>query len=390
MKNSRFSFLRRPPFWIGFVIVLALCAGSAYFYFNQPNARAQQTAIVTRGDIKATVNANGRVRAAKSLDLAFPASGLITAVNVQEGAAVKQGDVLATLDQRADERRVKQAEMSLDARQQDLRAAQQPPPAAELEIAQQSLNKAALALAAAQDHYKQTPTDDNQTAQALAQSDYDIARANFERVTRGPTQKQLDDLRRAIENAELDLQNARAALAETELKAPFDGIVTQVNVKAGALFGGFNSIISLADLTKLEILADIDEIDVANAQEGQTVELRFDAFPGASATGTLTRLFPAANNDRGATVYRAVIALDPTTLKLRPGMGVTANIATLDKKNILKVPTRAIQSAGAQKIVVVRDATGATRNIVVETGVSNGSETEIVSGLESGMTLVIE
>lgn len=389
MKNSRLSLFRRPIFWIA-LIILALVAGGAYFYFNQPNARAQQTAVVARGDIKATVNANGRVRAVQSLDLAFPASGLITTVNVQEGAAVKQGDILATLDQRAGASRVKQAEMSLDARQQDLRAAQQPPPAAELEIAQQSLNKAAFALAAAQDHYKQNPTDDNQTAQALAQSDYDIARANFERVTRGPTQKQLDDLRRAIENAELDLQNARAALAETELKAPFDGIVTQVNVKAGALFGGFNSIISLADLTKLEILADIDEIDVANAQEGQTVELRFDAFSGASATGTLTRLFPAANNDRGATVYRAVIALDPTTLKLRPGMGVTASIATLEKKNILKVPTRAIQSAGAQKIVVVRDATGATRNVVVETGVSNGSETEIVNGLEPGMTIVIE
>ncbi len=390
MKNSRLSLLRRPLFWIGLIALVALVAGGAYFYFNQPNARAQQTITVTRGDIKATVNANGRVRAVQSLDLAFPASGLITAVNVQEGAAVKQGDVLATLDQRAGASRVKQAEMSLDARQQDLRAAQQPPPAAELEIAQQSLNKAAFALAAAQDHYKQNPTADNQTAQAMAQSDYDIARANFERVTRGPTQKQLDDLRRAIENAELDLQNARAALAETELKAPFDGIVTQVNVKAGALFGGFNAIISLADLTKLEILADIDEIDVANAQEGQTVELRFDAFPGASATGTLTRLFPAANNDRGATVYRAVIALDPTTLKLRPGMGVTASIATLEKKNILKVPTRAIQSAGAQKIVVVRDATGATRNVVVETGVSNGSETEIVNGLEPGMTIVIE
>ncbi|OQY80710.1 MAG: hypothetical protein B6D41_20660 [Chloroflexi bacterium UTCFX4] len=77
-------------------------------------------------------------------------------------------------------------------------------------------------------------------------------------------------------------------------------------------------------------------------------------------------------------------------MKLRPGMGVTASIATLEKKNILKVPTRAIQSAGAQKIVVVRDATGATRNVVVETGVSNGSETEIVNGLEPGMTIVIE
>lgn len=390
MKNSRFSFFRRPLVWIALLAILAIVAGGAYFYFNPPQTRAQTTVTVSRGDLKATVNANGRVRAEKSVRLAFPASGLITQVNVQEGDAVKQGAVLATLDAREAQRRVKQAEMNLQARQQDLLAAQQPPQAQELEIAQQSLNKAAFALAAAQDRYKQDATDDNKIAQDLAQSDYDIARANFERATRGPSQKQLDDLQRAVDNAQMDLDNARAALAETELKAPFDGIVTEVNAVAGTLLGGYNPVVSIADLTQLEILADIDEIDVANVQEGQSVDLRFDAFPGASATGKLTRLFPAANTDRGATVYRAVIALDPTALKLRPGMGVTANIATLEKKNVLTVPSRAIKSAGAQKIVVVRDANGGTRNVVVATGVSDGNQTEILSGMEEGTTIVIE
>lgn len=389
IKNSHFSLLRRPLFWIALVVIGAIVAGGAYF-FNQTNARAQTTAIVTRGDLKATVSANGRVQAQKSLRLAFPASGLITQVNVQEGDAVKQGAVLATLDAREIERRVKQAEMNLQARQADLADARQPPPAPELEIAQQSLRQAALALAAAQDRYKKDATDANKIAQDLAQSDYDIARANFERQTRGPSQKQLADLQRAVDNAALDLQNAREALAETELKAPFDGVVTAVNVEAGTLLGAYNPAVEMADLLKLEILADIDEIDIANVQQGQTVELHFDAFPGETATGILARLYPAANNDRGATVYRAVIALDPTELKLRPGMGVTANIATLEKKNVLRVPARAIKSAGAQKIVVVRDANGNTRNIVVETGVSDGAQTEIVNGINEGAVIVIE
>jgi RND family efflux transporter MFP subunit len=390
MKTSRFSFLRRPLFWIALVVIGAMIAGGAYFYFNQPNARAQTTVTVARGDLKATVNANGRVRAEKSLRLAFPTSGLITQVNVQEGDAVKQGDVLAMLDQREIERRVKQAEMNLQARQADLAEAQQPPQAQELEIAQQGLKKAAFALAAAQDRYKKDASNDNKVAQDLAQSDYEIARANFERQTRGASQKQLNDLQRAIDSAQMDLDNARAALAETELKAPFDGVVTEVNAVAGTLLGGYNPVVGIADLTQLEILADIDEIDVAHVQEGQRVDLRFDAFPGETVTGTLTRLFPTANNDRGATVYRAVIALDPTKLKLRPGMGVTANIATLEKKNVLTVPARALKSAGGQKIVVVRDANGNTRNVVVETGVSDGNHTEIVSGVNEGTIVVIE
>ena len=71
-------------------------------------------------------------------------------------------------------------------------------------------------------------------------------------------------------------------------------------------------------------------------------------------------------------------------------MGATVNIATLEKKNILLVPSRAIKNAGSQKIVVVRDADGSTRNVVVETGVTDGNQTEIISGVAEGTQLVLE
>lgn len=389
MKTSRLSFLRRPRFWLALLVAAIVIAGSAYYYFNQQQSRAQTLVTVTRGDINATVNANGRVRAQKSVQLAFPLSGQITALHVQPGDTVKQGDVLAELDQRELERRVKQAELNLEARVANLAEAQAPPPAADLEIAQQSLNKAAFALAAAQARYKNDASDENKIAQALAQSDYDIARANFERVTRGATQKQIDDLQRSIQDAKIDLQNARDALVETELRAPFDGVITQVMPDVGQWLGGYNPVLDLADLTKLEILAEIDEIDVAQVQAGQTVELRFDAFPGDSATGKLTRLFPSASTDRGATVYRAIVALDPTELKVRPGMGATVTIATLEKKNVLRVPARAIKNAGTQKIVVIKEGNG-SRNVVVQTGVSDGDETEILGGVSEGAIILIE
>lgn len=389
MKNFRFSFLRRPLFWLGLGVAVILVAGGLYFYFNQSAARAETTFTVTRGDLKATVNANARVRAQKSVKLAFPVSGLVSQVNVQEGQSVQAGDVLVELDTSDIARRVRQTELNLQARQQDLDEAQQPPNAQDLEIAQQSLKKAALSLALAQDRYKKDATEENRISQELVQSDYDIARASFERQTRGPTQGQLDDLNRAIENAKLDLQAAQEALGETQLKAPFAGIITETSAEPGQLLGGYNPVVSLADLTKLELLADIDEIDVANVNPGQSVELHFDAFPGKSAQGTLARLFPAATNDRGATVYQAVVSLDPTDLKLRPGMGATVNIATIEKKNVLRVPLRAVKNAGTQKIVVVRDG-GETRNVVVETGVSDGSYTEIVGGIGEGTQIVID
>ncbi len=384
-----FQTLRRGPFiWVLFVAV-ALLAVVAYWYFAQSGARAETTVTVTRGDLRATVTANARVRAQESVRLAFPLSGLVSKVNVQEGDTVKKGDVLVELDPREVQRRVRQAEMNLAAREQDLAQAQAPPAAADLEIAQQTLKKAALALAAAEDRYDEEPTEQNRLARELAQSDYEIARANFERQTQGAGASQLDDLRRAVENARLELQAAHETLNDTQLHAPFDGTITEVTAQTGERVGGYNPVIALADLTRLEAVADIDEIDVAEVREGQTVELRFDAFPGESVKGKLTRLFPAANTDRGATVYRAIIALDPTPLKLRPGMGATVQIATVEKTNVLRVPSRAIKNAGSQKIVVVKDG-AVTRNVVIETGLSDGNQTEVLSGVPEGAVLVIE
>lgn len=376
-------------FWVALVAVTLLVGGGAYLVQNQPAAQQQQTATVTRGDLKATVNANARVRSENAVQLAFPLSGLVKTVHVQEGDTVTQDQVLAELDAPETRRRLAQAQMNLEARVQDLEEAQAPPNAQDLEIAQQGLKKAALALAAAENRYDDDPTDDNRIGKELAQSDYDIARANFERQTRGPSAGQTADLERAIEAARIDLQAAQEALAQTQLRAPFAGTITEVSVQPGQLLGGFNAAIALADLKRLELLAEIDEIDVAEVQVGQTVDLRFDAFPGQEAAGKLTRLFPAASNDRGATVYQAIIALDPTELKLRPGMGATANIATVERRDVLRLPLRAVKSAGSQKIVVVRDGNG-TRNVVVETGVSDGNNTEIVSGVDEGTVVVIE
>jgi HlyD family secretion protein len=375
--------------WIGLAIIGALFVGALYYSINRPAAGAPTITTVTRGDLSATVNANARVRAQSSVRLAFPMSGLITAVNVAEGDRVKAGDVLAALDPREVERRVRQAEMALAARQQDLLDAQQPPTAQDLEIAEQNLKKAALALSAAQNRYQENATDDNRIAQEIAQSDYDIARAGFERQTRGPTQAERDRLERAVENAQLDLQAARESLAAAELRAPFDGVITEVNAEPDQLLGAYNPVVVIEDIDHLELLGEIDEIDVGEVREGQSVEIRFDAFPGEIATGRLVRLFPAAATDRGATVYRAIISLDPTELELRPGMGATLKIATVEKTDVLRVPSRAVKNAGTQKIVVVQNGTG-TENIVVETGLSDGNQTEIISGLEEGQVIVLE
>ena len=371
------------------IIVAILAFGSfALFEWMQP-ARSVSTISVTRGDISATVSANARVRATRTARLSFPISGLLSRLLVQEGDVVKSGDVLAELKADDLDRRVTQAELALTSRQLDLTRAQAAPRAEDLVIAQSNLTKAAVALAAAEDNAKKNPSSSNDAAREVAQADYDASRASFDRLTSGPTDQDLKLFKNAIASAQLDLDAARVQRAQTEMGAPYDGVVTEVDAHPGEMVGGFTPVVGMADLSHLELFADIDEIDVGAVAPGQSVEIRLDAFPGGTLAGKLTTLFPAASDVRGALVYNARISFDAGKLEVRPGMGATIKIATVEKKNVLLVPSRAVRNAGSQKIVTAT-VDGVQQNIVVETGVTDGNNTEIISGLEPGEQVVIQ
>ncbi|MBI3536632.1 MAG: efflux RND transporter periplasmic adaptor subunit [Chloroflexi bacterium] len=384
MKNI--SMPRQPLIILGaivlfFVIAFALASNSA------PNrvAASATTVAASKGDLRATVNAIGKVRAKKSARLALPVSGYIATIEKYEGDQVNAGDVILTLRAEDAARRVKQVELNLSSRQLDLARAKAAPRDEDIEIARTNLRKATLAVAAVESAYDAAPTAQNAAAREAARLDLEIARAQFNRVVNGPSKEEIELLQNAVNNAKLELEAAQNSLTQTKLTAPFTGTVTEINVRPGELVGGFNPLAAVADLNALEIAAEIDEIDVATTDVGQSVEVRLDAFPGERFAGRIARLYPAASTQRGSTVYGAVVDIDPRTFKVRPGMGASLKIATIEKKNVLLVPNRALKNVGARKAVTV----AGRGDVIVEVGVSDGTETEIVSGLNEGDQIVI-
>lgn len=363
---------------VGVVILLALAL---------PRAQANAVAV-RRGDISASVNATGKVRSKRSARLSLPLSGIVASISRLEGDEVNPGDVILAL--RADEttRRVRQAELNLQSRQLDLARAKAAPRDEDIDIARASLRKATVAVAAAEAAYDVSPTAQNSAIRETARADLDIARASFNRVVNGPSKEEIEALQNSVMIAQIELENVKAALAQTKLTAPFTSTVTEVNVREGELIGAFTPMAAVADLNALEIAAEIDEIDVAHVQVGQSVEVRLDAFPGERFAGRLTRLFPTAATQRGSTVYGAVVELDARNFRVRPGMGASLKIQTIEKKSVLLVPNRALKNVGTRKAVHIV-APGGPRDVIVETGVSDGNETEIVSGVSEGDQLQV-
>lgn len=376
-------------------LILAAVVGGYWWYRVGVTRRVSSSVPVRRGTITATVETTGKVRSARQVELSLPFGGRVKRVAVSVGDKVEAGQLLLELEAPDAERQVREAGLNFEVRQLQLDKARAGASSEEIEIAQANLRKAALAKQVAQVAYDEIANKENAEvspeALALQQAtiDYQIAQRNYERLANGLSAGELSTLEKQLESAQLALERAQAQLEEMRLITPLAGTVVHVEASEGEMVSAYRPVVVIADLTSLQIIAEVDEIDVAEVIPGQEVEIRLDAYPGQTLSGTVVSLAPAASPQRGSTVYEAVVEFDAEGLALRLGMGANLKVITLEKEGVLLVPNRAIQSIGRRKVVKVLDGKS-IREVEVVTGLSNESETEIVEGLAEGQKILIE
>lgn len=367
--------------------VVAVAAWLAYrFLWPAP---AGQTAVVRRGTINAIIETTGQLQPARQARIVPRVSGVVAQVPVRPGSQVAAGDVLLELSSPALERALRQAELNLEIQELSLIRLKSAASDAAIEIAKARLRQATVVLQAAQEAYDEiadeegAATSDEAIALEGAKVSYEIAKAEFDRALSGASSSEISLQQKQRDLAALSLEAAREQMAQTLVRAPFAGTVLEVNIRQDEFASAGSQLILLGDTTQLEIIAWIDEIDIGQVRTGQRVEIILDAFPDKSLTGVVSHINPAATPQRGATVYETTIAFDGGELPLRPGMGTSLTIITVERSGVLLVPNRAIQSVGSRKVVEVVERRRITQTEVV-TGLSNRQETEIVSGLTEG------
>jgi len=240
---------------------------------------------------------------------------------------------------------------------------------------------------------------------------------NISTYRAGLNLKTLRDYNINVQNAIINLQRSKQALLKTELLAPFDGRVTDINLRAGdmitqryAVTGApiDSYVIQIANVDSVRMTGLMDEIDIARVAGKPLDEMKpvifVDAFPGRQFKGRVTFISPfgpaqASGIQYYGTVqttlptYKIEIALDPTeTAYLNGGMTATAEILVENRRSVLIVPNSALSGRGGTYTVrVLRDEkTGLTEERTVKIGLQSKTSTEIVSGLAEGETVVLE
>lgn len=334
------------------------------------------------------------------------------------------------------------AEASVASASAELSSAQNSVTAADLAAAEAALASARVQLTQAQERNKETTNQETHNAlmaaeravaEAQARVDelrdgpdtaaaqgsvgaasarLEASRADFARQTAGPTEAQLASAEAQLADveaslaalrdgptaaevaqAEANLESARLALADAEetlarmtIVAPFDGVVTAVNVQPGETAGG--AVIELIDLSSLQVILQVDEVDVGSLAEGQAATVTLTSFPGVTIPAEIASIASAARTSAaGAVTYDVRLDLTATgELPLLSGMTADASLVTTEKRGVLLVPNAAVQVDRASGTYSVRRmaAGGATETVVITVGLRDAGHTEVTSGLSAG------
>lgn len=420
----------------GVIVLLGAIVG---FTVNQTqkNVVTVQTGKVLKQDISSIVTASGEIKPKTYVNVGANAFGRITKLYVKEGDKVKEGQILATLENVQSAADVNAMKAQLASNQTDAVAA-----GAALNTAVAQAKSSSADLAKAKLDYQRAEA--LYRSQLIAQQDYDSKKAAYEVAEAVAAQDQarvaqaranLDSAQQHISQTKAQLTRQMDVLSKTLYTAPFAGTVTNLPVHEGetVVVGIQNSpgstLMTVADMSVITAEVHVDETDIVNVKLGQPAEVTIDALPGQTFKGKVTEIGDNAivrstgvstsqstSSSQEAKDFKVVITLDNPPANLRPGLSTTAKITTGSEHNALTIPIQALtmrdkndleaqakkakgvktnpntpavkkEAQDVQGVFVVTKARKAEFR-PVETGLTGSSDIQVKSGLQEGDEII--
>lgn len=361
--------MKNKKLWIAIGVIAVI----AILYFLLSGGKKEEkvsfdTAKIELGNIQTSITATGTIEPVTSVTVGTQVSGIVSKLYVDYNSVVKKGQVIAELDR-----------TNL--------------------ISELNAQKASLASAQSSLNYQQSNYERYKTLfeKGLVSADeFESARLQYEQ-----SKQQVAQSRESVQRAQTNLGYAT-------ITSPIDGVVLSKAVEEGqTVAASFNTpeLFTIAqDLTNMRVIADIDEADIGGVKEGQRVSFTVDAFPDDMFEGAVTQVRQQATTESNVVTYEVVISAPNNDLKLKPGLTANVTIYTLEKNNVLVVPSKALRfqpnEALLQKDEKVEDCEGMFKvwtkegNVFkahkVETGTTNGVLTEITGGISEGAEVLTD
>lgn len=339
---------------------------------------------VAKGEVVDELTFSGRISPILENELFFRNDGHVRGVYAKRNDMVKKGTVVADLENDALERDLKSAQLTLDRAKVILDAAKR-----ELEFSQRAakdnLEIEQLKLASLQSGQSQDPT-----AIAIQKKQVDLAQIAVDKLNAGVDPLLVNDVTRA----QLDVDKLNKSIQDAQIIAPFDGQLLSVSLTPGQEVKGYQAVVSLADVSKLEVSADLLSDQMTKLVEGMPANVVLVSRPGENLKGKVRQLpYPYGSGGRGQKVEDQDKSTRFTVDKSAKDAGFTLGdlvritVELERKNNVLWLPPQAIRVFEGRRFAVVQDG-DAQRRVDVTVGIQTQDRVEVKEGLKEGQVVV--
>ncbi len=420
--------LKRPRLWLvlGFMGIVAAVAIAFAFSRRGPDYDLNELTVpATLSELTVRITASGSVEPVRTVNLSPKTAGTLEELLVEQGDRVTKGQLIGLMDsaqlnaQLVQNRAgVAEAQAQLDDAINGASATDIGQAEAALSATRAQLNDARARLTLSEDELNRSQRlfdqgaisrsdldralNDNRSAsagveQAIARID-EAEQRMFDQMD-GNDEETIAQAEARLNRAKGQLQAVQVQLADTEIRAPFDGIVTQRFAEVGAFVTptatasdvtSATSTAIVAIASGLEVIAEVPEADISRIEKGQTVEIQTDAFPNQTFEGEVQLIAPEAIERQNVTVFQVRINLLTGEDKLRSNMNTTVAFIGDRVEDALVVPTVAIITQAGESGVLIPDGDGEVQFEPVVLGSQVGDRIQIVDGLEAGDRVFID
>lgn len=350
--------------------IASLAVLALLFFFIKGKKKDKEVvfeyAKVEKSNIQNSITATGTIEPVTSVTVGTQVSGIVSRLYVDYNSVVRKGQVIAELD--------KTNLMS------------------ELNTARANLSSAESSLSYQRSNYERYRTLYNKGL--ISADDFENARLTYQQATQ------------QVSQARENVRRAQTNLSYATITSPIDGVVLSKSVEEGqTVAASFNTpeLFTIAqDLTNMQVVANVDEADIGDIKPGERVTFTVDAYPNDTFTGAVKQVRQEAKTTNNVVTYEVIISAPNGDLKLKPGLTANVTIYTHELPNVLSVPSKALRYTPTQETIgkhKIKDCKGKNKvwtlegNVLtahsVNVGMSDGTHTQIVSGIDEGQGIVI-
>ena len=396
---------KKPRRWglvAGLFIGVLILGVAGYSVLARPASAIDPSRLATveRGDLARSVVATGKIEPISKVEIKSKANGIIKELRVQIGDMVNENQVLAELDKDNLEAQLREARAALAGAQANLKAGEAELVKNQVEAEGPDVPFARRNLERAEQLMKDALISQQSLDDARGALDLALNRQKGARAQLGVSGARVSQAGAAVAQAQATMERAQEELNNSTIRSPIRGMVLSRDVEIGSpvssiLNLGANAtlVMVLGDISKVYVRGKVDEADIGMVRLGQPARIRVETFKDRPFEGGVTQIAPMGVERDNVVTFEVRVSIDNATGALKANMTANAEIVLEEHKGTLIIPESAViydaQRRTFAEVPSGRAKTGRER-VAIKVGVSNGTRTEVLSGLAQGQKVVVQ